>query len=165
MRSSTATAAGRPKPGRQSKPLEHLQTRPRRARLLGDPGWFWIGLQRRHDEPMSQCARRNDLHPRLTVPIALNPAINFLAGIIKKRFSAPLAESSMLRFVAIELPPAAAKNWAARRKAAVVEAARIGMISVQEACLGYNRLSRSFPPGSRRSSGTASPAFGPPRRG
>jgi hypothetical protein len=40
--------------------------------------------------------------------------------------------------VTIELPPPDTKYWTVRRKAAVVEAVRTGMISVQEACLRYN---------------------------
>ena len=44
----------------------------------------------------------------------------------------------------IELPPPDIKNWTARRKAAVVEAVRIGMISVQEASLRYDLTVEEF---------------------
>ena len=37
----------------------------------------------------------------------------------------------------IELPPIDTKHWTVRRKAAVVQAVRIGMISLQGACLRY----------------------------
>jgi len=44
----------------------------------------------------------------------------------------------------IELPPPDTKHWTARRKAAVVEAVRIGMISLQEACLRYSLSIEEF---------------------
>ena len=46
--------------------------------------------------------------------------------------------------MAIELPPPDTKHWTVRRKAAVVEAVRIGMISVQEACLRYGLTIEEF---------------------
>ena len=67
-------------------------------------------------------------------------AINSLAGIIKRY--CPLRAT--LRCVAIELPPPDIKNWTARRKAVVVEAVRIGMISVQEACMRYDLTVEEF---------------------
>jgi hypothetical protein len=50
----------------------------------------------------------------------------------------------MFRRVSIELPPPDTKHWTMRRKAAVVEAVRIGMISAQEACLRYNLSIEEF---------------------
>jgi hypothetical protein len=44
----------------------------------------------------------------------------------------------------IELPPPDTKRWSARRKAAVVEAVRIGMISLQEAYLSYGLSVEEF---------------------
>jgi transposase-like protein len=46
--------------------------------------------------------------------------------------------------VTIELPPPDTTHWTARRKAAVVEAVRTGMISVQEACLRYGLSIEEF---------------------
>ena len=72
-------------------------------------------------------------------PAARRP-INSLAGFIKwlRR------QHAISRRVAIELPPPDTKRWTARRKAAVVEAVRIGMISVQEACLRYGLTIEEF---------------------
>ena len=53
-------------------------------------------------------------------------------------------QHAISRRVAIELPPPDTKRWTARRKAAVVEAVRIGMISVQEACLRYGLTIEEF---------------------
>ena len=50
----------------------------------------------------------------------------------------------MFRRVSTELPPPDTKHWTMRRKAAVVEAVRIGMISVQEACLRYELSIEEF---------------------
>jgi hypothetical protein len=44
----------------------------------------------------------------------------------------------------IELPPPDTKNWTVRRKAAVVEAVRIGMISLLGACLRYGLSVEEF---------------------
>jgi len=46
----------------------------------------------------------------------------------------------MFRCVTIQLPPPDTKRWTVQRKAAVVEAVRTSMISLEEACLRY-RLS------------------------
>ena len=46
--------------------------------------------------------------------------------------------------MAIELPPSDTKNWTARRKAGVVEAVRLGIISAQEACLRYDLTVEEF---------------------
>jgi hypothetical protein len=43
----------------------------------------------------------------------------------------------MFRCVRIELPPPDTKRWTVRCKAAVVEAVRTGIISLEEACLRY----------------------------
>jgi hypothetical protein len=43
----------------------------------------------------------------------------------------------MSRRMTIELPPPDTTHWTVRRKAAVVEAIRIGMITLEEACLRY----------------------------
>jgi hypothetical protein len=40
--------------------------------------------------------------------------------------------------VSIGLPPPDTKHWTARRKAAVVEAVRSGMITIDEVCRLYN---------------------------
>jgi hypothetical protein len=50
----------------------------------------------------------------------------------------------MFRRVAIELPAPDTTHWTARRKAAVVEAVRTGMISVQDACLRYELSIEEF---------------------
>ena len=44
----------------------------------------------------------------------------------------------------IELPPPDTKRWTVRRKAAVVQAVRIGMISLLEACLRYGLSVEEF---------------------
>ena len=66
--------------------------------------------------------------------------INLLAGIIKRL----CLTARHLRRVAIELPPPDTKRWTVRRKAAVVEAVRIGMISLEEACLRYGLSVEEF---------------------
>jgi len=66
--------------------------------------------------------------------------INSLSGIIKRL--CPIARH--LRRMAIELPPPNTKRWTVRRKAAVVEAVRIGMISLLEACLSYGLSVEEF---------------------
>jgi len=43
----------------------------------------------------------------------------------------------MSRRMTIELPPPDTKRWTVRRKAAVVEAVRTGMMTLEEACLRY----------------------------
>ena len=66
-------------------------------------------------------------------PAARRP-INSLAGFIKwlRR------QHAISRRVAIELPPPDTKRWTARRKAAVVQSVRLGLISLEEACLRYD---------------------------
>jgi hypothetical protein len=44
----------------------------------------------------------------------------------------------------IELPPPDTKRWTVRRKAAVVRAVRIGMMSLQGACLRYSLSVEEF---------------------
>ena len=60
--------------------------------------------------------------------------INLLAGIIKRL--CPTARH--FQRVTIELPPPYTKRWTARRKAAVVQSVRLGLISLEEACLRYD---------------------------
>ena len=43
----------------------------------------------------------------------------------------------MLRRMMIELPPPDTKRWTVRRKAAVAEAVRTGMMTLEEACARY----------------------------
>lgn len=38
----------------------------------------------------------------------------------------------------IDLPPPDTKRWTARRKAAVVQSVRLGLVSLEEACLRYD---------------------------
>ncbi len=44
----------------------------------------------------------------------------------------------------IELPPPDTKRWTVRRKTAVVEAVRVAVISLQEACLRYDLSVEEF---------------------
>ena len=46
--------------------------------------------------------------------------------------------------MAIELPPLDTKHWTVRRKAAVVQAVRIGMVSLLGACLRYGLSVEEF---------------------
>jgi transposase-like protein len=56
-----------------------------------------------------------------------------LAEIIKRLCLA----ARHLRRMSIELPPPDTKRWTVRRKAAVVQAVRVGLISLEEARLRY----------------------------
>ena len=66
--------------------------------------------------------------------------INLLAEIIKRLCPA----ARHLRRVAIELPPPDTKRWTVRRKAAVIEAVRTGVISLLGACLSYGLSVEEF---------------------
>ena len=44
----------------------------------------------------------------------------------------------------IELPPPDTKRWTVRRKAAVVQAVRVGLIRLEEACLRYGLSVEEF---------------------
>jgi hypothetical protein len=60
-----------------------------------------------------------------------------------------------------QTPPPDTKHWTVRRKAAVVEAVRVGMISLQEACLRYDLSVEEFLACSGPSSDTAYPVCAP----
>ena len=49
-----------------------------------------------------------------------------------------MPDSAHFQRVTIELPPPYTKRWTARRKAAVVQSVRLGLISLEEACLRYD---------------------------
>ena len=66
--------------------------------------------------------------------------INLLAEIIKRLCLA----TRHLRRMATELPPPDTKRWTVRRKAAVVQAVRVGMISILGACLRYGLSVEEF---------------------
>ena len=74
--------------------------------------------------------------------------INYLASIIKQTYSItphlPCHDAHDLAGAMIELPPSDTKRWVVRRKAAVVQAVRVGMISLQEACLRYDLSVEEF---------------------
>lgn len=55
-------------------------------------------------------------------------------------FPSPLSTSARLR----ELPPADTRRWVARRKAQVVAAVRIGVLTLEEACRRYSLSVEEF---------------------